>query len=134
MADAVASQTIFDGLSRAVMKFTNISDGTGESKVTKVDPSALNANNVGKACTRVTITKIHVATHGMEVLMYWDASTDVLITVIPQNSIYSMDLTGFGGFWNNAGAGITGSIQFSTADASAGDAYTITLEMIKTYG
>jgi hypothetical protein len=134
MADAVASQTLFDGLQRAVMKFTNISDGTGESKVTKVNPSDLNANNVGQACTRVTITKIHVATHGMEVLMYWDASTDVLITVIPQNSIYSMDLTGFGGFWNNAGAGITGSIQFSTSDASAGDTYTVTLEMIKTYG
>jgi hypothetical protein len=134
MADAVASQTLFDGMQKAVMKFTNISDGTGETKVTKVDPSALNANNVGKPCTRVTITKIHATTHGMEVLMYWDATTDVFITSVPQNTNYSMDLTGFGGFWNNAGTGITGSIQFSTADASAGDVYTITLEMIKTYG
>ena len=41
MADAVASQTILDGPKEVVMKFTNISDGTGESAVTKVDVSAL---------------------------------------------------------------------------------------------
>ncbi len=41
MADTVASQTILDGPTHAVMKFTNISDGTGESAVTKVDVSAL---------------------------------------------------------------------------------------------
>ena len=37
MADAVASQTIVEGPNKVVMKFTNISDGTGESAVTKVD-------------------------------------------------------------------------------------------------
>jgi len=40
MADAVASQTIFDGERTAIMKFTDISDGTGENKVVKVDVSA----------------------------------------------------------------------------------------------
>ena len=34
MADAVATQTILDGPKYAVLKFTNISDGTGESAVT----------------------------------------------------------------------------------------------------
>ena len=134
MADAVASQTLFDGERLAIMKFTNISDGTGETKVSKVTPSSLTANSRGKACSAVTITKIWGTTFGMEVLLYWDATTDVFITLVPQNTNYSMDLTGFGGFWNNAGTGITGSIQFSTSDASAGDTYTITLEMIKTYG
>ena len=43
MADAVTSQTIIDGQKTVVMKFTNISDGTGESAVTKVDVSALAA-------------------------------------------------------------------------------------------
>ena len=42
MADAVTSQTLFDGDKHVVMKFTNISDGTGESAVKKVDVSALN--------------------------------------------------------------------------------------------
>ena len=43
MADAVTSQTLIDGDLYAVMKFTNISDGSGESAVTKVDVSALQA-------------------------------------------------------------------------------------------
>lgn len=133
MADAVATQTIFDGDRMAIQKFTNISDGTGETKVLKVDVSALLPNNLGIACDAVTITKIHASTHGMEVVMYWDATTDVVIQTIPQNSQYSFDFEKFGGLTNNAGAGKTGDILFSTQDASAGDAYTITLEMVKHY-
>jgi hypothetical protein len=133
MADAVATQTLFDGERMAIMKFTNISDGTGETKVTKVDVSTLNPSSFNKACDGVTITKIHAMTHGMEVDMYWDATADVLIAVIPQNNMYSMDLTQFGGLWNNAGAGKTGDIQFSTRDTGAGDTYTIILEMVKSY-
>ena len=41
MADALASQTIKYGLKTAVLKFTNIIDGTGESAVAIVDVSAL---------------------------------------------------------------------------------------------
>ena len=33
MADAVTSQTLVDGPRDLVMKFTNLSDGTGESAV-----------------------------------------------------------------------------------------------------
>lgn len=133
MADAVATQILFDGERMAIMKFTNISDGTGETKVVKVDVSTLTSSAFGKACDGVTITNIHALTHGMEVDMYWDATTDVLIGVIPQNNMYSMDLTQFGGLWNNAGAGKTGDVLFSTRDTSIGDTYTIVLEMVKSY-
>ena len=133
MADAVTTQTLFDGERMAIMKFTDISDGTGETKVTKVDVSTLNASSFGKACDGVTITKIHAMTHGMEVDMYWDATTDVFITSVPQQQMYSMDLTQFGGLWNNAGAGKNGDVLFSTRDASAGDTYMIILEMVKSY-
>jgi hypothetical protein len=37
------------------------------------------------------------------------------------------------GLTNNAGAGKNGNVLFSTVDASAGDMYSITLEMTKTY-
>ena len=57
MADAVTSQTIVDNDKTLVMKFTNISDGSGESAVKKVDVSALNSNGHGQACTSVTIDK-----------------------------------------------------------------------------
>ena len=49
MADAVTSSTIQDGERTAVMRFTNVSDGTGESAVAKVDVSALNADSRGRA-------------------------------------------------------------------------------------
>jgi len=43
MADVVTSQTIVDTVgTKTVMKFTNISDGSGETLVTKMDASALN--------------------------------------------------------------------------------------------
>ena len=42
MADVVTSQTIVDTSgTKTVMKFTNISDGSGETLVTKMDASAL---------------------------------------------------------------------------------------------
>jgi hypothetical protein len=133
MADAVATQTLLDGERMAIMKFTNLSDGTGESKVLKVDVSTLTSSASGKACDGVTITKIHASTHGLEVQIYWDATTDVFCWSVPQNSTYTMDFDKFGGLTNNAGAGVTGDVLFSTADASAGDFYTIVLEMVKSY-
>ena len=133
MADAVASQTLLDGERMAIMKFTNLSDGTGESKVLKVDVSTLTSSAYGKACDGVTITKIHASTHGLELQIYWDAPTDVFCWCVPQNSTYTMDFEKFGGLTNNAGAGVTGDVLFSTADASAGDFYTIVLEMVKSY-
>jgi hypothetical protein len=133
MADAVATQILFDGDRKAIMKFTNLSDGTGETKVAKVIPANLNKSYAGKACTKVTITKIYAMTHGMEVAMYWSATSDVLIGVVPQNSNYVADYESFGGLWNNAGTGVNGQISFSTLDTTLGDAYTIILEMVKTY-
>lgn len=133
MADAVASQTLVDGERVAIMKFTNISDGTGENKVLKVDVSALNSSASGKVCDGVTITKIHASTHGLEVQIWWDATTDVLCWMIPQNTSYSFDFEKMSGLTNNAGAGVTGDVLFSTVDASSGDMYAITLEMVKSY-
>ena len=133
MADAVTSQTLMDGERLAIMKFTNISDGTGESAVTKVNVSALNPNSWGKACNGVTVTKITSVCHGMEVRMYWDASTDVPFFLSTINTNYENDFSNIGGIPNNSGTGKNGNIVFSTADATAGDTYTVVLEMVKSY-
>jgi hypothetical protein len=133
MADAVTSQTILDGERLFIAKFTNISDGTGESAVTKIDVSTLNPNSFGLACNGVKINKIYSTTHGMEVRILWDATTDQFAWQLPQNTNYLMDFSSFGGIPNNAGAGKTGNLLFSTADASSGDMYTIVLECLKTY-
>ena len=134
MADAVTSQTILDGERLFIGKFTNISDGTGEAAVVKVDVSALNPNAAGQACNGVKINKIWAQTQGMAVDILWDATADVLCETIPENQFYLMDYSSFGGFPNNAGAGKTGDVSFTTIGAAAGDRYTITLECIKTYG
>jgi hypothetical protein len=133
MADAVASQTLLDGERLFIGKFTNISDGTGETAVVKIDPSTLSKNAYGRACNGVKINKIWATTHGMEVRILWDATTDLFTWLVPQNCNYLMDFSSFGGLQNNAGTGVNGNVLFTTADASAGDMYTIVLECIKTY-
>lgn len=133
MADAVTSQTILDGERLFIAKYTNISDGTGETGVVKVDVSTLNPNAFGYACNGVKINKIWSTTHGMEVRILFDATTDTFAWMIPQNTNYMMDFSSFGGIPSNAGAGVTGDVLFTTSDASAGDMYTIVLECIKTY-
>jgi len=133
MADAVTSQTLLDGERLAIMKFTNISDGTGETAVTKVNVGNLASSASGKACTAVTVTKITSVCHGMEVRMYWDATTDVPFFLSNVNSNYTNDFSSFGGITNNSGAGKNGNIVFSTSDASSGDTYIVVLEMVKSY-
>lgn len=133
MADAVTSQTLIDGERTLIMKFTNISDGTGETAVTKVDVSTLTASASGAACDRVTVTKIYIANHGMEVRMYFDATADVPFFLSSQEATQTLDMTAFGGITNNAGAGVNGNIAFSTTSQTAGDTYWCILEMVKGY-
>jgi len=126
MADAITSQTIFDGVKKAVLKFTNISDGTGESAVVKVDVSTL-----VDAPTKVTINKIWFTTDGMAVRMLWDATTDVLTYAVAANQTGFLDFSSFGGIKNNAGSGVTGDLLFTTVGHTAGDSYSIILEVNK---
>ena len=133
MADAVASQTIQDGERTAVMRFTNVSDGTGESAVKKVDVSALAANSAGQACTEVHLQRIYWMTVGMSVKMEFDASTNVLLTHIPADATGDEYYDNFTAIPNNAGSGKTGDIDFTTVGHSSGDSYMIILEMIKKY-
>lgn len=133
MADNVTTQTILDGDRLVIQKFTNISDGTGESAVVKVDVSALNPDSNGHACNGVKINKIWAQTSGMGVDILWDATTDVICESVPSDQMYCMSYADFGGISNNSGAGKTGDVLFSTVGASSGDRYTIILECIKTY-
>lgn len=130
---AIATQTILDGDRLAIFKFTNDS-GTVETAALKVDVATLKRNGAGLPCTGVKINKIWSGTHGMEVQILWDATTDVLAWGLTQNSTYLMDFSSFGGIPNDAGAGKTGNVLFTTLDATAGDFYAITIEFLKTYG
>ena len=133
MVDTVTSQTIQDDNRKAVLKFTNISDGSGESAVTKIDVSALQANSKGASCTEVAISKIWWQCVGMGVQLLNDATTDTLIIALSPDSNCMHDYTPFSGIPNNAGSGKTGDVQFTTIGASSGDTYTVILEVIKSY-
>jgi hypothetical protein len=133
MADAVTSQTIQDGERKAVLKFTNVSDGTGETNVVKVDVSSLSANSSGQACTKVTVAQIWWQCVGMGVELLFDATANVLVIGLSPDSNGYHDYTPFTGIPNNAGAGVTGDILFTTIGASSGDTYTVILELIKEY-
>ena len=133
MADAVTSQVILDGDRLYIAKFTDISDGSGESAVTKINVANLAPNQFGLACNGVIINKIWAMTDGMGVNILWDATADVIAVTIPQNEMYVMSFQEFGGIQNNSGAGKNGNVLFTTTGASAGDRYTIVLECIKTY-
>ena len=134
MADAVTSQTIQDGERKAVLKFTNASDGTGESAVKKVDVSALSSNSAGLSCNRVTINKIWWQCTGMSVKIEFDATSNVLAIGLSEDSNGYHDYSDFSGIPNNAGSGITGELDFTTVGHSSGDTYMIVLELIKSYG
>jgi hypothetical protein len=132
MVDAVTTQIIFQGDKQVIMKFTNISDGTGESNVTKVNVSTL-APYQKQPCVAVQIDKIYAMTHGLEVRMFWDATSPQLIATVPQNVMNTFTFDEFGGIDNNAGTGKNGNITFTTVDQSSGDMYTIILVMRKLY-
>ena len=134
MADAVATQTLIDGDKKVVQKFTNISDGSGESAVVKVDVSSLATNSRGDACTGVVIEKIWWQCIGMKVQILFDASTNVFCIELGENQSGNQDYTNFGGLPNNSGSGKTGDVLFTTVGHTSADTYTIIMAMRKEYG
>jgi hypothetical protein len=128
MADAVATQVLFENARDYVAKFTNVSDGTGESAVVKVDASALTP-----AASDLDILKMEYATDGMAVRVLFDATADVVAWLIPANQSGCIDFRDFppGGLLNNAGAGKTGDILFTTVGHTSGDTYSIILHCKK---
>ena len=138
MADVVTSQTIVDTVGvKTVMKFTNISDGSGETLVTKMDASALNF--MSEDAERV-ISKIYWAVNttngksGVEIL--WAGSG----TSAANATIGFFSGRGFHDYFNagnsipnnatlTANTSPAGDILFSTKGFVAGDNYTIILEV-----
>ena len=138
MADVVTSQTIVDTVgTKTVMKFTNISDGSGETLVTKVDASALTF--VTEDANRV-LAKIYWSVNttngksGVELL--WAGSG----TSAANATIGFFSGTGFHDYFvagnsipNNAtltaNTSPAGDILLSTKGFVSGDNYTIILEI-----
>jgi hypothetical protein len=138
MADAVTSQTLADGDKIAVIKLTNISDGTGEASVKKIDVSALAANSAGAACAHATINQLWYDIGGMRVALEWNATSNVVAAVLGGSAAAGnvsgyMDFRSFGGIKNTLASGYDGDIDLTTHGHTAHDHYTIVLEVSKNY-
>jgi len=120
MADAVTSQTLSDGDNIAVVKFTNISDGSGEASVAKVEVSALAANSAGATPALASIEQIWYDIGGMRVALEWNATTNVVAAVLGGSAAAGnvsghMDFRSFGGIKNTEASGVDGDIDLTTS-------------------
>ena len=138
MADVVTSQTIVDTVgTKTVMKFTNISDGSGETLVTKMDASELtfmteDANRVlAKIYWSVNTTN---GKSGVEILFAGsgDNAANATIGFFSGRGFHDYFTAG-NSIPNNAtltaNTSPAGDILLSTTGFVAGDNYTLILEI-----
>ena len=126
MADTVDSLVVFKGQRRYSVRLTNVSDGTGESAVPKVDISTLTGPN-GIAPTKTVVEEIQWSIQGFtNVSLFWDHTTDDEIAKLGSGNGY-FNFRQLGGLTDPASAGGTGDILLTTAGAVSGATYDITL-------
>lgn len=129
MADAVTTQIIQNGPRNLVLKFTNFSDGTGESGVVKVDATSTTYADQGVVPgIHLKVARIIFAVTGGSVRMQWVATSNVDL----------WDISGFGTYDYTYAplivpvvTGATGQISFTTQGFASGSSYTIDIEMFK---
>jgi len=126
MADAVNIKYILKGTRRHTVRLTNISDGTGEAAVVKVDASTLIGPD-GTAPSRLMVEKVEGTVQGFSsVHVFFDATADDPLAVLGSGYTY-LDWNFEGGNVDPASAGSTGDIVLTTIDASATATYDITI-------
>ncbi|ACI52201.1 conserved hypothetical protein [Gluconacetobacter diazotrophicus PA1 5] len=130
MADVTTSQIIQNGPRNLIMKFTDVSDGTGLSAVKIVDAqSAAYAVQTQPPGVHLKVKRIVYDVHGMVVRLQWDATEPVDLVTL--SGFGHLDFKRFQGIPNPKTPGVTGSILLTTIGAAADSAFTIDLEMIK---
>jgi len=143
MPDIVTSQTLKDHASAWAVKLTNISDGTGETNVTKVNANTLIASN-GDGSTRLSITKLfwNIArgTSSLQdprVTLFWANSipggANTTIATLTGSGVLDLT-TGLQAPFTNNAPNTAGNILLSTTGFTASAAYTLVLEGKKTAG
>lgn len=116
------------------MKFTNLSDGTGESAVTKIDPTSSGAlgvtiqGNTLYPGVHLKVMEIRYTVSGMTLQIDWDATSDVTMWLLQGFGELDFSKTGGLAVPQSGGApvaGATGKILFTTLGAGAGSSYTV---------
>ena len=79
-----------------------------------------------------------ITSSGMRIDLEWDATTNVKALILGggvalEPTVGHLDFRSFGGIKNNSAGGITGDIDLTTLHHTNNDAYTIILELKKSY-
>lgn len=148
MADAVTTNVIKNSATHYIVHLTNISDGTGESAVIKVDKSALLASD-GAEPASLDIDQVRWSVQGFaSVRILWDHTTDDVALVLagngydtfrhisgndvlPVNSFANGSTDNSEGLLDPRSAGGTGDILLTTNGGSSSSSYDITLWLRK---
>lgn len=128
MADDVTTNVLFNGRRRYGVHLTCISDGTGETTVTKVDATALRNSN-GKAPGSLSLTEISFNVEGFtNVVLYWSrtAGNEEMVVLKGRGAISYEHLGGL--VDPNRAASGTGSILLTSNGASSGATYQIDMK------
>ena len=128
MADTVTTQTIADTSGvKYVVKLTNISDGTGETLVKKVDASELTfmTEDGNRKISKIWYS-INTANNKSGVEILWDGVTDATACFLSGNGYW--DLRPAGNEIPNNSTTPTGDVLLSTRNFANGDNYTIIVE------
>lgn len=126
MPDAVTTNVQNNGPRNYVATFTNISDGSGENAVIKIDKSTL-VNELGKEPARLNIVRVQWSINGFSsVRILWDHTTDDTAMVLATGQGFH-DFGDTGPLIDPNSAGGTGDILFTTAGGTSGSTYDITL-------
>lgn len=128
MADTVTTKVLNNGLRNYVAVFTNVSDGTGESAVVKVDKSGLTGPVEGVEPTGLVIEEVAWSISGGEVKISYDHTTDQTALVLSGTGV--MSYREVGGLYLTSSGG-TGDVLFTTNGFASGDTYNITLWLRK---
>lgn len=127
MADVVTSQVTVDGERNYVITLTNLSDGTGEAAVKKVDITTLHP-----VPTSLRLEKVQGDVAGMNVALLFGATTKVKFLEL-SNSQVDMDFCEEGGIPDPKASGFDGCIYLTTANQVTGSSYTLNLHFKKKF-
>lgn len=128
MADTVSSLTLVDTSGvKFTGKFTNFSDGTGETLVRKVDASALTfmTEDGNRKIAKINWS-VNTANPKSGVEIIWDGATNSTAAFLSGQGYW--DLRTDGNEITNNATTPTGDVLLSTKNFAVGDNYTIIIE------
>src|SRR6056300_1645203 len=128
MADTVTSQTLTDTSGvKFVVKLTNISDGTGETLVKKVDASELTfmTEDGNRKIAKIWYS-VNTSNNKSAVELIWDGATNSTAMILSGNGYW--DLRTSGNEITNNSTSPTGDLLLSTKNFANGDNYTLIIE------